>query len=276
LYSTTEGYENTASETYSHAEGHSNTASGKSSHAEGAYNTASAGYAHAEGNETTASGLAAHAEGYQATASATGAHAEGQGTKASSAFQHVFGKYNIEDTADTYAEIVGKGSSSTPSNARTLDWSGNEVLSGTIEAIGFGTTLLNLIYPVGSIFMSVNNVNPSTYLTGTTWEAWGAGRVPVGVDPNNLRFYKPEAEGGEEAVTLTSAQSGVPAHTHSTAPMWAASSGAGTNNVVTGYPTTNKAGSYSVKVEANTAQSASQAHNNLQPYITCYMWKRTA
>ena len=136
MYSTTEGYDNTASGTYSHAEGHSNTASGNNSHAEGAYNTASAGYAHVEGNETTASALAAHAEGYGTTASATGAHVEGHRTKASSAYQHVFGKYNIEDTAATYAEIVGNGSSSTPSNARTLDWSGNEVLAGDLTING--------------------------------------------------------------------------------------------------------------------------------------------
>lgn len=141
---------------------------------------------------------------------------------------------------------------------------------------GTANLLLDMVYPVGSIYMSVNNVNPSTYLTGTTWEAWGAGRVPVGVDPNDVFFHKPENEGGEATVTLTAAQSGVPAHTHKTAPMWAASSGSGTHNVVTGYPTTSKAGSYDVIVEANTAQNASQAHNNLQPYITCYMWKRTA
>ena len=135
--------------------------------------------------------------------------------------------------------------------------------------------MVDLIYPVGSIFMSVNNVNPSTYLTGTTWEAWGAGRVPVGVDTTQAEFDTVEETGGEKTVTLTAAQSGVPAHTHNTAPMWAASSGSGSHNVVTGYPTTNKAGSYTVSVEANTAQNASQAHNNLQPYITCYMWKRT-
>lgn len=137
-------------------------------------------------------------------------------------------------------------------------------------------TIIDKIYPVGSIYMSVNNVNPGTYLTGTTWVDWGAGRVPVGVDTNDMDFPKPEKEGGAKTVTLTAAQSGVPAHTHQTSPMWAGSSGSGTHNVVTGYPTSNKAGSYNVQIEANTAQNASQAHNNLQPYITCYMWKRTA
>ena len=44
-----------------------------------------------------------------------------------------------------------------------------------------GKSLVDHIYPVGSIYMSVNNTNPGT-LFGGTWEQWGSGRVPVGVD----------------------------------------------------------------------------------------------
>ena len=139
----------------------------------------------------------------------------------------------------------------------------------------FESKIYNAIYPVGSIYMSVNNTDPST-LFGGTWVAWGAGRVPVGVDTADTDFDTAEETGGSKTVTLTAAQSGVPAHTHQTAPMWAAASGAGTHNVVTGYPTTDKAGSYDVSIEANTAQNASQAHTNLQPYITCFMWKRVS
>lgn len=139
----------------------------------------------------------------------------------------------------------------------------------------FENKIYNAIYPVGSIYMSVNNVNPST-LFGGTWVAWGAGRVPVGVDTADTDFDTVEETGGTKSVTLTAAQSGVPGHTHETKPMWAADSGSGSNNVVTGYPTTGKAGSYTVGVVANTAQDASQAHTNLQPYITCFMWKRVS
>lgn len=53
--------------------------------------------------------------------------------KASSENQTVFGKYNVEDTTDTYAEIVGNGTADNArSNARTLDWSGNETLAGNL------------------------------------------------------------------------------------------------------------------------------------------------
>ena len=86
----------------------------------------------------TASGDASHAEGISNIASGIAAHAEGYGTKASSNYQHTLGKFNIEDTNNTYVEIVGNGTrSNNKSNARTLDWSGNEVLAGTVEAQGF-------------------------------------------------------------------------------------------------------------------------------------------
>lgn len=104
---------------YSFAEGNKTTASGFASHAEGA--------------NTTASGLASHAEGDETTASGVYSHAEGWGTTASSEYQHVHGKFNIEDTSNTYAEIVGNGISLAKSNAHTLDWSGNAWYAGTVE-----------------------------------------------------------------------------------------------------------------------------------------------
>ena len=59
---------------------------------------------------------------------------------AGSANQKVFGKYNVEDTTGTYAEIVGNGSSGNESNARTLDWQGNETIAGDFTN-GNGETL---------------------------------------------------------------------------------------------------------------------------------------
>ena len=70
----------------------------------------------------TASGTKAHAEGNSTTANAEGAHAEGRNTTASSQYQHVQGKYNIIDNSNTYADIIGNGTStSARSNASTVD-----------------------------------------------------------------------------------------------------------------------------------------------------------
>ena len=153
-YSTAEGYNTTANGQYAHAEGASTTASGKYSHAEGfhtsasketahaegSYTTADGNYSHAEGYNTTANGQYAHTEGAYTTATGSNSHVEGYNTKASSNYQHVSGKYNIEDSSNTYAEIIGNGSANNArSNARTLDWGGNEVLAGKLT-VGTGPT----------------------------------------------------------------------------------------------------------------------------------------
>ena len=140
------GQEITASGGASHAEGGWTTASGSYSHAEGFYAVASGLYSsHAEGINTTASGgYGSHAEGYYTTASGYYSHAEGKYTTANHKSQHTFGEFNILDdsTAQSsargnYVEIVGNGTSnSARSNARTLDWSGNEVLAGGLKLNG--------------------------------------------------------------------------------------------------------------------------------------------
>ena len=117
----------------SHAEGISTTASGQNSHAEGNWSEATAMSAHAEGTYTVASGKHSHAEGRESEARADYSHAEGRYTFASSECQHAQGKYNIEDAENTYAHIVGNGSSNTSrSNAHTLDWDGNAWFAGDV------------------------------------------------------------------------------------------------------------------------------------------------
>ena len=119
---------------WSTAEGYQTTVTSRYSHAEGYYTTVSNDRAHAEGNHTVASGENSHAEGYYTTAQRRS--------------QHVFGEYNILDTGGnsnsvkgSYIEIVGNGISDSQgrSNARTLDWSGNEWLAGKLT-VGAGPT----------------------------------------------------------------------------------------------------------------------------------------
>lgn len=156
--------------------------------------------------------------------------------------------------------------------------------------------IFNKMYPVGSIYMSVNSVNPST-LFGGTWEAWGSGQVPVGVDMNDADFETAEKAGGEKAVALVAANHA--AHIHSLAGTGAAAVSAGAHThtynfrdnatfVVSsggnlGLPsavigqTSSSSGAHTHTLTGSSAsQGSGAAHNNLQPYITCYMWKRTA
>lgn len=134
-----EGNTTKATGLISHAEGYGGTASGNYSHAEGYYSNATGSGSHAEGR-STASGNRSHSEGSDTTAQGDTSHAEGLGTKANRKSQHVFGEYNLNDNTGAdktvrgaYVEIVGNGAdANNRSNARTLDWSGNEVLAGTL------------------------------------------------------------------------------------------------------------------------------------------------
>lgn len=144
-YSFAEGYQTEARGDYgSHAEGTGTSSNGGyGSHAEGSNTQASGQASHAEGYLTSASGQASHAEGTLTKARGENSHCEGQDTIATGMNQHVSGKYNIEDTEDKYAEIIGNGTPDTArSNARTLDWNGNEYLAGNLQASGLtdGTT----------------------------------------------------------------------------------------------------------------------------------------
>lgn len=131
------GYNLRASGAYSHAEGKDNWAAGNAAHVEGIGTYAGNAGAHAEGFETDASGNISHAEGHHTTASGEASHAEGYETIAASQYQHVQGQYNIEDTSDIYAHIVGNGTSdSARSNAHTLDWDGNAWFAGDFSADG--------------------------------------------------------------------------------------------------------------------------------------------
>ena len=143
--------------------------------------------------------------------------------------------------------------------------------------------IFNKVYPVGSIYLSVNSTNPSSYFGGT-WVAWGSGRVPIGVNTSDTSFNTVEKTGGSNnhSVSLTTSSNG--AHTHSVG-YYSPTFGAGSYPVNTtstaGFNektyNTNSAGAHTHSVSGNTGSKGSgTAMSLLQPYITCYMWKRTA
>lgn len=177
-----------------------------------------------------------------------------------------------------------------------------------------GTSIINAImlavYPVGSIYMSVNNTNPGT-LFGGTWVAWGSGQVPVGVKTTDSDFATVEKTGGSKTASTsytpkgTNSGGSVGNHTLTTSEMpkhnhpayidvnfSAASTGninpwkqnlvnpAGGeignseyhNNSVGGGGSHN----HGFTQPTFTGTAATITESTIQPYITCYMWKRTA
>lgn len=167
-------------------------------------------------------------------------------------------------------------------------------------------------WPVGSIFMSVVDTNPNTLLGGGTWARIAQGKVLVGVDENDTSFDTVEETGGEKTHVLTSAE--MPSHTHTqnshnhNDTLAVDNAGghdhaieyrvrgvaAGTydfaeiNSTTPGNPTSrgvvstdgthahNVSGGVSSATAVNQNTGGGTAHNNLQPYLTCYIWKRTA
>ena len=144
------------------------------------------------------------------------------------------------------------------------------------------TTIYNAIYPVGSIYMSMNSVNPSTLFVGTTWEPWGAGRVPVGVDANDTDFASAGLEGGEKTHTLTVEE--MPNHNHEGVYKFRYNNETEWSRILMrDRATANSDGYNFISPDTPDTQNSeisspytggNGAHNNLQPYITCYMWKR--
>ena len=160
--------------------------------------------------------------------------------------------------------------------------------------------LLDLVYPVGSIRMTTSTTGAATFMGGT-WQLWGAGKVPVGVDTSDSDFSTAEQTGGAKTVTLTAAN--LPSHSHTL------SSGTVTVGSESSHTHTASSGSYKVgsgsgssyKYFTNDGSTAPQttgagsahthtatlsgstgaagsgtAHENMPPYITCYMYKRVA
>ena len=152
-------------------------------------------------------------------------------------------------------------------------------------------------FPVGAVFIAVVSTDPATLLGYGTWSAFGAGRVLVGLDSGDTNFDTVEETGGAKTHTLASSE--MPSHTH-TQNSHNHTQDAHTHSIVvtrsatTGTDTTETArstdatstilaatsGSTTATNQATTATNQNTggggAHNNVQPYIVVYMWKRTA
>lgn len=116
------------------------------------------------------------------------------------------------------------------------------------------------IYPVGSIYISVNSTNPSTYFGGT-WE-----RIQDTFLLAAGSTYSAGSTGGEATHTLTVSE--MPSHRHTL----------GSTNGSVGYTETVSLGNSSQASHTSYSSfvGGGQAHNNMPPYLAVYVWKRTA
>lgn len=134
------------------------------------------------------------------------------------------------------------------------------------------TATISNAYPVGSIYMNAtNSTNPGTLLGFGTWTSFGAGRVLIGIDSGDTDFDTAEETGGSKTHTLTESQ--IPSHRHQ---VGSNDSSAGFGGAAGNQEFVQNFGS-GIGNPCNTSfTGGGSAHNNVQPYIVVYMWKRTA
>lgn len=194
-------------------------------------------------------------------------------------------------------------------NLSTYDWNNAPSIGAVRNYIESGSVvqsqkewlkdlILETTHPIGSLEINTSGINPSEYLGGG-WESFGSGRTLVGVNSSDSDFDTAEETGGEKTHTLTTNE--IPAHTHGSKSLvgtwanWGEGSGM-VSSSANGYKVTgivsavgdnNQYGwgsstgrdqdNTSLKIDAtheHNSVGGSQAHNNLQPYITVYFWKR--
>lgn len=121
----------------------------------------------------------------------------------------------------------------------------------------------NAYYEVGDLFLTTRNENPSIRFGGT-WELFGKGKTLVCVDENDNDFKTVKQTGGEKTHKLSINE--MPNHTHK-----GYISGGSISGITQGY-----AGGYNSATATQdlTSTGGDKPHNNMQPYITCYIWIR--
>ena len=201
-------------------------------------------------------------------------------------------EYNaIASAISSKADLNGPTFTGTPSAPTASTGTSSTQLATT----AFVQSALVGAYPVGSIYMNATvATNPATLLGFGTWVAFGAGKVPVGLNAADSDFDTVEETGGSK-------DSIIPTHNHAAGTLVNASAGAHQHTTVSGRmastvgttvgyfaglqggasgtfsSTTNSAGSHVHTISGDTANAGESATGkNLQPYIVVYMWKRTA
>jgi hypothetical protein len=292
-----EGTSTTASGARAHAEGYGTKAEGDTSHAEGDNTRAAKHACHAEGSGTQATGDQSHAEGLYTIASGYRAHAEGWSTEAKMGVTHSAGIATVagydgqtvvgianENKADNLFE-VGNGSYYVESDKAIATTRSNALevkTDGTVNVQkGFainGVNIIDMIYPVGSLYWSSKATNPFDLFGVGTWT-----RIKDKFVLAAGEEYKVGKIGGAAKHKLTIDE--MPAHWHENR---AITSG-GVNTALRLFKS-NAADGSGWDMLTNTGENdfndnldsyaASRggglAHENMPPYVVYYCWERTA
>lgn len=247
---------------------------------------AAAGSATAAANQVTlAENQVALAQGHAATAGDEATAAAGSASAAAdSANEALAYKGDAElaaSQAATSATSASNSATAAAQSAASVDGPGLYNAIATHDhsgAVGMGapidyehlTGAPPCPYEVGDILTTINEASPAVRWPGTVWAAMGAGRVLVGIDPNDTDFDTVGKQGGEKAHVLTIAEMAKHRHQLSDDPgFWAWGGGASSIQNGTGAGTR-------LSAILSGYSGGDLPHNNLQPYEVVYRWQRTA
>lgn len=193
---------------------------------------------------------------------------------------------NIATAVATKADLISPALSGVP----TAPTASPGTITTQIATCAFVSGAFSSLYPVGSIYINATNAtNPATLLGFGTWTAFGAGRVMVGFNTSDPLFDTAEETGGsKDAVVVSHTHTATvtdPGHSHiiqasniSEASVDDRLGGSGADYGIANVndtATTVKSNTTGITV-SNSTTGSSGTNANLQPYITVYMWKRTA
>ena len=181
---------------------------------------------------------------------------------------------NLQTAIATKADLASPAFTGNPTAATQLF--GNS--SSRLATTEFVQLALASMYPVGSIYISILPTNPNTLFGFGTWVAFAAGRTLVGLDSSDSLFDVVEETGGSKDAVVVSHTHTVtdPGHNHiygkgQVQNIYGGGAGGGVAYLTTNTDTTTSTTGITID---STGVSGTNA--NIQPYITVYMWKRTA
>ena len=148
--------------------------------------------------------------------------------------------------------------------------------SSRLATTAFVQTALQALYPIGTVYTSVDSTNPNTLFGFGTWVVFASGKTLIGVDASDTLFDTVEETGGSKDSVVVSHTHTItdPGHTHTVV---TAGEAAGGGRFVSGGdlggPLTISSNTTGVSVNSS---GVSGTNANLPPFITVYFWKRTA
>ena len=185
----------------------------------------------------------------------------------------------VQTAVNTKADLNGSVSETFSATTATAGTNTTQVATTQYVTSAIDAIPTVVAFPIGAIFTTVtayaNSAAVVAAIGGTTWVAFAAGKMLIGLDSADTDFDTVEETGGSKTHTLSEAE--MPAHKHhsgyggGSTPRFGVESGL-SSEIMDHTPYSN----YSTAGAHSSTTGSGDAHSIMNPYIAVYMWKRTA